>query len=397
MSSGKKYNDKWIKKNFKKGEKELKKVKGYIKKIKALDKKQGQSIADLLTQNEKQAGALKSQAASISDLTDTKLDQSIFQEQKKKQKAFNLSTTGTLTSLQDQLTLLQTAETGIGDVSGLSDYLETLSSNLTDVEGKAATKTALDDLKSQLEAADLKQGQTTSQIQEALDTAEGNLSTLTSQFAGLEDDLGTLETSLKEDYGSQISDLSDTFNINLETGLSGLSTDLTESLTKLFQEGDIELQEGLDLTSEQLAALQEDLSGYKEDAATNLSNVQTALETKLGDQYGELTSGLADLQSATDQQILDVYKTGEEAVQGLDEKFASQLQAQSTSLQDQIAESEASTEEKLGQLGSLMNYRMIGDSAGGIKMRRSKAYKSGAVNMGTGQLNRSMKLQTLNL
>ena len=397
MSSGKKYNDKWIKKNFKKGEKELKKVKGYIKKIKALDKKQGQSIADLLTQNEKQAGALKSQAASISDLTDTKLDQSIFQEQKKKQKAFNLSTTGTLTSLQDQLTLLQTAETGIGDVSGLSDYLETLSSNLTDVEGKAATKTALDDLKSQLEAADLKQGQTTSQIQEALDTAEGNLSTLTSQFAGLEDDLGTLETSLKEDYGSQISDLSDTFNINLETGLSGLSTDLTESLTKLFQEGDIELQEGLDLTSEQLAALQEDLAGYKEDAATNLSNVQTALETQLGEQYGNLTAGLADLQSATDQQILDVYKTGEEAVQGLDEKFASQLQAQSTSLQDQIAESEASTEEKLGQLGSLMNYRMIGDSAGGIKMRRSKAYKSGAVNMGTGQLNRSMKLQTLNL
>ena len=397
MSSGKKYNDKWIKKNFKKGEKELKKVKGYIKKIKALDKKQGQSIADLLTQNEKQAGALKSQAASISDLTDTKLDQSIFQEQKKKQKAFNLSTTGTLTSLQDQLTLLQTAETGIGDVSGLSDYLETLSSNLTDVEGKAATKTALDDLKSQLEAADLKQGQTTSQIQEALDTAEGNLSTLTSQFAGLEDDLGTLETSLKEDYGSQISDLSDTFNINLETGLSGLSTDLTESLTKLFQEGDIELQEGLDLTSEQLAALQEDLSGYKEDAATNLSNVQTALETQLGEQYGNLTAGLADLQSATDQEFLDVYKTGEEAVQGLDEKFASQLQAQSTSLQDQIAESEASTEEKLGQLGSLMNYRMIGDSAGGIKMRRSKAYKSGAVNMGTGQLNRSMKLQTLNL
>ena len=397
MSSGKKYNDKWIKKNFKKGEKELKKVKGYIKKIKALDKKQGASIADLLTQNEKQAGALKSQAASITDLTDTKLDQSIFQEQKKKQKAFNLSTTGTLTSLQDQLTLLQTAETGIGDVSGLSDYLETLSSNLTDVEGKAATKTALDDLKSQLEAADLKQGQTTSQIQEALDTAEGNLSTLTSQFAGLEDDLGTLETSLKEDYGSQISDLSDTFNINLETGLSGLSTDLTESLTKLFQEGDIELQEGLDLTSEQLAALQEDLSGYKEDAATNLSNVQTALETQLGEQYGNLTAGLADLQSATDQQILDVYKTGEEAVQGLDEKFASQLQAQSTSLQDQIAESEASTEEKLGQLGSLMNYRMIGDSAGGIKMRRSKAYKSGAVNMGTGQLNRSMKLQTLNL
>ena len=58
---------------------------------------------------------------------------------------------------------------------------------------------------------------------------------------------------------------------------------------------------------------------------------------------------------------------------------------------------EKAMEDKLGQIGSLMNYRMIGDSAAGIKMRRSKAYTSGAVNTGTGQLSRSMKLQTLNI
>ena len=54
-------------------------------------------------------------------------------------------------------------------------------------------------------------------------------------------------------------------------------------------------------------------------------------------------------------------------------------------------------DDKIGRLGSMMNYRMLGDSAGGVKMRRSKAYKSGAVSTGTGQLSRSLKLKTLNI
>ena len=382
MSSGKKYNDKWIKKNFKKGDKELKKIKGYIKKIKALDKKQGASIADLLTQNEKQAGALKSQAASISDLTDTKLDQSIFQEQKKKQKAFNLSTTGTLTSLQDQLDALN-VPTEIGDVTGLQSYLDSMTAKY-DASGDAlsgeldALKALQTSMSDEFKDAFESQSLSIEDIQSALSDSQGDISTLTEQFSGLSGDLSQLETDLMADYGSKIQDLSDTFDIDF---------------AKVYED---------------LAAQQEDFSQYQDEAATNLSNVQTALETKLGDQYGELTSGLADLQSATDQQILDVYKSGEEAVSALDTKFSgqlgetaadfqSQLESQSTSLQDQIAESEAATEEKLGQIGSLMNYRMIGDSAAGIKMRRSKAYKSGAVNTGTGQLSRSMKLQTLNL
>ena len=382
MSSGKKYNDKWIKKNFKKGDKELKKIKGYIKKIKALDKKQGASIADLLTQNEKQAGALKSQAASITDLTDTKLDQSIFQEQKKKQKAFNLSTTGTLTSLQDQLDALN-VPTEIGDVTGLQSYLDSMTAKY-DASGDAlsgeldALKALQTSMSDEFKDAFESQSLSIEDIQSALSDSQGDISTLTEQFSGLSGDLSQLETDLMADYGSKIQDLSDTFDIDF---------------AKVYED---------------LAAQQEDFSQYQDEAATNLSNVQTALETKLGDQYGELTSGLADLQSATDQQILDVYKSGEEAVSALDTKFSgqlgetaadfqSQLESQSTSLQDQIAESEAATEEKLGQIGSLMNYRMIGDSAAGIKMRRSKAYTSGAVNTGTGQLSRSMKLQTLNL
>ena len=378
------YDDAWIKKNFKTGTKQYKELKGLISDINKFDKKQQKTID---TQKDK----TQKQAQKIKGLQDDKLDASKFKNYKKQQK--NL-----YGGLEDQIQALQTQETGIGDVTGLQSYLDDMVAGYDDTSSqlsgeldalKALQTSMSDEFKDAFES----QGMSIADIQESLIDSGGDIKTLKGQFSGLEEDLGDLETSLKEDYGDKILNLSDTFSKNL----SELGTDLTGSLTSLFQEGDIALQEGLDLTSEQLAALQEDLSGYKEDAATNLSNVQTALETKLGDQYGELTSGLADLQSATDQQILDVYKTGAEAVSDLDEKFAGELQAQSTSLQDQIAESEAATEEKLGQIGSLMNYRMIGDSAAGIKMRRSKAYKSGAINTGTGQLSRSMKLQTLNL
>ena len=382
------YDDAWIKKNFKTGTKQYKELKGLIADINKFDKKQQKTID---TQKDK----TQKQAQKIKGLQADKLDASKFKDYKSSQKKL-------YGGLEDQIQALQTKKTGIGDVTGLQSYLDDMvagydEDNLAlsgELDALKALQTSMsDEFKDAFESQSL----SIADIQSALEESGGDITTLKEQFSGLSGDLSQLETDLMADYGDKIKNLSDTFGTNLETGLANLSTDLTGSLTSLFQEGDLALQEGLDLTSEQLAALQEDLSGYKEDAATNLSNVQTALETKLGDQYGELTAGLADLQSATDQQILDVYKTGEEAVKGLDEKFASQLQAQSTSLQDQIAESEAATEEKLGQIGSLMNYRMIGDSAAGIKMRRSKAYKSGAVNTGTGQLSRSMKLQTLNL
>ena len=44
-----------------------------------------------------------------------------------------------------------------------------------------------------------------------------------------------------------------------------------------------------------------------------------------------------------------------------------------------------------------MNYRLLGDSALGIRSRRSDAYRSGDVRQGTGQLSRGMRINTLNI
>ena len=88
-------------------------------------------------------------------------------------------------------------------------------------------------------------------------------------------------------------------------------------------------------------------------------------------------------------------KTREQAISELSGRFGENLRAQEESLGRRIDDTSRAVDEKIGRLGSMMNYRMLGDSAGGVKMRRSKAYKSGAVNTGTGQLSRSMKLKHL--
>ena len=95
--------------------------------------------------------------------------------------------------------------------------------------------------------------------------------------------------------------------------------------------------------------------------------------------------------------IKDVYQTRQQALSGLEGRFGENLRAQEAGFTKRMDEQTAAIDDKIGRLGSMMNYRMLGDSAGGVKMRRSKAYKSGAINTGTGQLSRSMKLKTLNI
>ena len=95
--------------------------------------------------------------------------------------------------------------------------------------------------------------------------------------------------------------------------------------------------------------------------------------------------------------LTDVYSTRDEALADLSGRFGTHLRQQEDALTKRIDDTGKDVEERINRLGSMMNYRMLGDSAGGVKMRRSKAFTSGAVNTGTGQLSRSMKLKTLNI
>jgi uncharacterized protein YukE len=209
--------------------------------------------------------------------------------------------------------------------------------------------------------------------------------------------------SIRDDYGKEIFDLSKTFQGKHDTLKDTLGSDIkdlfgtTEGLTK----GVDVLTSGLDTTSQQLEALQGSFGDYKETAATNLGNVKEAFAKQIGDQGTDFTKQLGDLESSTAQDILglrgDVASDRATALSELDTTWSGKLQAQDTRLQEQFDAGSEALQKRLSDISSSMNYRTLGDSAEGVKIRRSKAYNQGRTRSGTGQLGRSMKISTLNI
>jgi len=233
-------------------------------------------------------------------------------------------------------------------------------------------------------------------------------------ISDLRKDLGDLETL----YGDGVTSIEDV--TGLQTVIDDLkgkyATDerLTSSLTDLETtlRGDFEakvqalpdytdqlnqVSSDYTLTKDQLNQLRSSFGDFQQQSATNLSDVQSALQTEIGDVRGNLTSGLKDLRTDAFDALTDVYSSRDEALSDLSGRFGTHLRQQEDALTKRIDDTGKDVENRIAQLGSMMNYRMLGDSAGGVKMRRSKAFTSGAVNTGTGQLSRSMKLKTLNI
>jgi hypothetical protein len=338
------------------------------------------------------------------------------------------------------------------DLEGFDDRLSEQGSNI-----RSEFKGDLTDLQNILESG---RGEDLANLENQLgkDRAADLLQLRQDVESGRASEIEALAGNLRQEYGDQLFDLSDTF----DERLSGIQSELGGDISSLFsQQGDLrgDLEGGLatltsDLgtTSQQLGALRDSFGDYQTQAASNLGDVRSALESELGDLSGSLTSGLADVKTDYLDRILgesqarqsglateasarqsglateasarqsglaeaaearselgtslrgeassalqDVYKTREQAISDLSGRFGENLRAQEESLGRRIDDTSKAVDEKIGRLGSMMNYRMLGDSAGGVKMRRSKAYKSGAVSTGTGQLSRTMKLKTLNL
>ena len=102
--------------------------------------------------------------------------------------------------------------------------------------------------------------------------------------------------NLRQEYGDQLFDLSDTF----DERLSGVQSELGDDIASLFSQqgdlrGDLEgglatLTSGLGTTSQQLEALRDSFGDYQTQASENLSDVRSALESEIGDLSGSLTS-----------------------------------------------------------------------------------------------------------
>ena len=294
----------------------------------------------------------------------------------------------------------------------------------------------------------------------------GDISALTGQFSGLQDevgimgqlgeterkklkeqlqdyqtqggqDLAAMEAKLMKDYGDKITGLDTTFGSQLGdvkkqlgTELAGISGDVTSlggDLSSLQQGfaaqkastagkfGDIQDKFEQQLSGlgtdfkTQLADTQKstaaDILGVKGQLSGDIGKVKGQLSGDIAGVKQDLTSGLGGLSSdiagvkgSLTSGLSDVYTSRDKALAGLDETWAGKLKQQEDAMQGEIAQASQAFNDRLTKLSSSMSYRMLGDSAGGVRMRRSKAYKSGSSSRGTGQLGRSsMRIQGLNV
>ena len=224
---------------------------------------------------------------------------------------------------------------------------------------------------------------------------EDRIDAIQKQYEGLDIDtqLDALASSLRGEFKTDIENLD--INPTQEVDLAQLRSDLIAEYPELF-ENDFDTSQ-FDADISDLESRLDSFEGFKAQSASNLDDVETALRGEIGDLSQSLTAGLGTLRSEAGTALDTVYKTRDQALAGLSGAFGQQLRAQEASLGKRIDETGKDIDQRIAELGSMMNYRMLGDSAGGVKMRRSKAYKSGAVQTGTGQLGRTMKLKTLNI
>jgi hypothetical protein len=231
-----------------------------------------------------------------------------------------------------------------------------------------------------------------------------NLDSLKSSFGDYKLDAATNLGNVRRALEGEIGDLSG----SLTSGLADLQTDYLDRILGSERAGATARDElRSDLTGalgSETAAREAGLASEAAARQSGLASEAAARQSGLASEASAREAGLASAQSErtrlaeeASRGFQDVYKTREQAISDLSGRFGENLRAQEESLGRRIDDQSRAIDEKIGRLGSMMNYRMLGDSAGGVKMRRSKAYKSGAVNTGTGQLSRTMKLKTLNI
>ena len=301
------------------------------------------------------------------------------------------------TTMRSNLDALQQALTGQFD-TGIGNLESAMGQQYTQTQSDIAGLGALGQderakIQARLESGEQISADERQKLEEKL-TAD-----LTSKYSELGARLGSGLSGLQSTFTSDIGDV----RTALGEGLSALTGKQVE-LDKLSSDERARIQQELE-TSTTLSAderrklearLTDDLSGVKE----AFGDYRAQTDKQFGDvdvQFKAYQDDLLREGQRTDAAISDVYRTREEGIADLNEAWGQQLQTQENVLSDRIAEGRAEMNKRLTDISSTMNYRTLGDSALGIRSRRSKAFRSGAASTGTGQLARSARVNTLNI
>lgn len=175
-------------------------------------------------------------------------------------------------------------------------------------------------------------------IGKEIDKKQGNLSNVTEYFTGLSDNVDTLTSDIQKQYYD-----------NDTSGLTGdTSSDLKQS---------------------------QDQFNYGDSFVSNKDKVDEAFYYSDANLDTDLSAG---------------------GNTTLDPQWAKELNQAQGNFNIDTGISNQDFNKQLQNIFS-RNYSTLGDSAQGVKIRRSKAFKEGLTRSGTGQLNRSMKINTLNM
>ena len=295
----------------------------------------------------------------------------------------------------------QFADLNVGDIGGMQDYIDQIGDlsefqgdteqTLSDIQSTAASdkdylSSLFDNLNTSLYGEGGEGGGTLDQIKTDLGDEISALDTdFTSRLSASDkagaQNLADVKAALQTDYGGQITDLSSEFGTKLDT----TAASLTDTFGKKY-----------DTLSDQLAGAESDLASHKSDTASQFSNV--------ADQYSGLSSDLTDLGTDTSERFDQAYDDArtmydviDDDISDLDIKFGTELGAAKDHMASQLKATDEALNKRLTDISTSMNYRMLGNTASGVKIRRSKAFKGGNTFKGTGQLGRQMKIGTLNL
>tara|TARA_R100001594_G_scaffold15717_1_gene32784 strand:- start:2704 stop:4008 length:1305 start_codon:yes stop_codon:yes gene_type:complete len=221
-------------------------------------------------------------------------------------------------------------------------------------------------------------GMTFDEISKAITDQDATTADLKTDFAGLFKEGGAGKEALGKLFEQ---DAEGNYTGDIGTALNDLTTDLTskynlDNLDTRF--------ESLETSAASVADLKDRLK------------VGGHIDTELG-KIGGLTRDVGDIKSD-----LTGLSTNIDTLRGDAEQWVSDLSTAAQTERDRIEKmvGTASTawNQRLTDLSASMDYRTLGDSATGVRTRKSKARSLGKTNFGTGQLNRSMRtLSGLNL
>tara|TARA_R100001443_G_scaffold107578_2_gene117483 strand:- start:28 stop:1875 length:1848 start_codon:yes stop_codon:yes gene_type:complete len=296
-----------------------------------------------------------------------------------------------LTSLQDMLAGAFDSIPTI-DTSSITDAITRVEGDLTELTEEFS---GLDTFDSEA---------TTAAIEEALGATgfESSIADLQTKYAGL-DNLGD---NLANAFGTQLDDTNATLASiqstidsnqstanadlnNLQTEFDNAKLDFLDQLDAATASSDAQINNLTNLFGATAAAGATQISDLKD-----MLNAQT--ESAASDREAFQNQLVAQQQQAASNQQA-MLASRNQMISNLNSQWGQRMQQSQAAMNSRLQAAQQQYETQLNNLSQNMNYRILGDNAEGVQLRRSEAFKKGNTSRGTNQLSRAMRINTLNI